>query len=274
MDVIRCKTFKKKFSNCLLVAVLQAMLAICRGVYMKRLDKFLVEMSVASRSTVKDMAKKGRITVNGEVVKASDVKIDENMDVVSVDGQVIAFSDMEYFMLNKPAGVITATLDKKAKTVLDLIDERTRNDLFPVGRLDKDTEGLLLITNDGDLAHRLLAPKKHVDKIYYADIDGIVTDEHVRRFAEGLTLLDGTQVMPGELTVIETDMAKNTSKIQLTIHEGKFHQVKRMFEAVGCSVTYLKRLSMGPLELDAALAPGEYRRLTDEEINMLKEATA
>ena len=256
------------------MAVLQAMLAICRGVYMKRLDKFLVEMSVASRSTVKDMAKKGRITVNGEVVKASDVKIDENMDVVSVDGHVIAFSDMEYFMLNKPAGVITATLDKKAKTVLDLIDERTRNDLFPVGRLDKDTEGLLLITNDGDLAHRLLAPKKHVDKVYYADIDGIVTDEHVRRFAEGLTLLDGTQVMPGELTVLETDMAKNTSKIQLTIHEGKFHQVKRMFEAVGCSVTYLKRLSMGPLELDAALAPGEYRRLTDEEINMLKEATA
>ena len=256
------------------MAVLQAMLAICRGVYMKRLDKFLVEMSVASRSTVKDMAKKGRITVNGEVVKASDVKIDENMDVVSVDGHVIAFSDMEYFMLNKPAGVITATLDMKAKTVLDLIDERTRNDLFPVGRLDKDTEGLLLITNDGDLAHRLLAPKKHVDKIYYADIDGIVTDEHVRRFAEGLTLLDGTQVMPGELTVLETDMAKNTSKIQLTIHEGKFHQVKRMFEAVGCSVTYLKRLSMGPLELDAALAPGEYRRLTDEEINMLKEATA
>lgn len=241
---------------------------------MKRLDKFLVEMSVASRSTIKDMAKKGRITVNGEVVKASDVKIDENIDVVAVDGQVIAFSDTEYFMLNKPAGVITATLDKKAKTVLDLIDERTRNDLFPVGRLDKDTEGLLLITNDGNLAHRLLAPKKHVDKVYYADIDGIVTDEHVRRFAEGLTLLDGTPVMPGELAVLDTDTDAGTSRIQLTIHEGKFHQVKRMFEAVGCSVTYLKRLSMGPLALDEKLAPGEYRRLTDEEINMLKEATA
>lgn len=231
-------------------------------------------MSVASRSTIKDMAKKGRITVNGEVVKASDVKIDENIDVVAVDGQVIAFSDTEYFMLNKPAGVITATLDKKAKTVLDLIDERTRNDLFPVGRLDKDTEGLLLITNDGNLAHRLLAPKKHVDKVYYADIDGIVTDEHVRRFAEGLTLLDGTPVMPGELAVLDTDTDAGTSRIQLTIHEGKFHQVKRMFEAVGCSVTYLKRLSMGPLALDEKLAPGEYRRLTDEEINMLKEATA
>lgn len=241
---------------------------------MKRLDKFLVEMSVASRSVIKEMAKKGRITVNGEVVKASDIKIDENSDVIAVDGQVIAFSDMEYFMLNKPAGVITATMDKKAKTVLDLIDERTRNDLFPVGRLDKDTEGLLLITNDGDLAHRLLAPKKHVDKIYYADIRGIVTKEHVELFAAGITLLDGTPVMPGELVILEVDEEEHTSKIQLTIHEGKFHQVKRMFEAVGTEVTYLKRLSMGPLALDTALKPGEYRRLTEEEINLLKEATA
>ncbi len=241
---------------------------------MKRLDKFLVEMSVASRSVIKEMAKKGRITVNGEVAKASDIKIDENSDVIAVDGQVITFSDMEYFMLNKPAGVITATMDKKAKTVLDLIDERTRNDLFPVGRLDKDTEGLLLITNDGDLAHRLLAPKKHVDKVYYADIHGIVTKEHVELFAAGITLLDGTPVMPGELVILEVDEEEHTSKIQLTIHEGKFHQVKRMFEAVGTEVTYLKRLSMGPLVLDAMLKPGEYRRLTEEEINLLKEATA
>ena len=241
---------------------------------MKRLDKFLVEMSVASRSTIKDMAKKGRITVNGQIVKASDTKIDESADVVAVDGQVIAFSSTEYFMLNKPAGVITATLDKKAKTVLDLLHERTRNDLFPVGRLDKDTEGLLLITNDGDLAHRLLAPKKHVDKVYYADIRGVVTDEHVRQFASGLTLSDGTAVMPGELVVLDVDSTAKTSRIRLTIHEGKFHQVKRMFEAVGTEVTYLKRLSMGPLSLDENLLPGEYRRLTDEEINMLKEATA
>ena len=241
---------------------------------MKRLDKFLVEMSVASRSTIKDMAKKGRITVNGQIVKASDTKIDESADVVAVDGQVIAFSSTEYFMLNKPAGVITATLDKKAKTVLDLLDERTRNDLFPIGRLDKDTEGLLLITNDGDLAHRLLAPKKHVDKVYYADIRGVVTDEHVRQFASGLTLSDGTAVMPGELVVLDVDSTAKTSRIRLTIHEGKFHQVKRMFEAVGTEVTYLKRLSMGPLSLDENLLPGEYRRLTDEEINMLKEATA
>ena len=241
---------------------------------MKRLDKFLVEMSVASRSTIKDMAKKGRITVNGQIVKASDTKIDESADVVAVDGQVIAFSSTEYFMLNKPAGVITATLDKKATTVLDLLDERTRNDLFPVGRLDKDTEGLLLITNDGDLAHRLLAPKKHVDKVYYADIRGVVTDEHIRQFASGLTLSDGTAVMPGELVILDVDSTAGTSSIRLTIHEGKFHQVKRMFEAVGTEVTYLKRLSMGPLSLDEKLSPGEYRRLTDEEINMLKEATA
>ena len=177
---------------------------------MKRLDKFLVEMSVASRSVI----------------------------------------------------------------VLDLIDERTRNDLFPVGRLDKDTEGLLLITNDGDLAHRLLAPKKHVDKVYYADIHGLVTKEHVELFSSGITLLDGTPVMPGELVILEVNEAEHTSKIRLTIHEGKFHQVKRMFEAVGTEVTYLKRLSMGPLALDAELKPGEYRRLTEEEINLLKEATA
>ena len=241
---------------------------------MKRLDKYLVEMSVASRSTIKEMARKGRITVNGTTVKASDIKIDEDNDIVAVDGQIIAYSHMEYFMLNKPAGVITATEDKHAATVLDLIKERVRNDLFPVGRLDKDTEGLLLITNDGDLAHRLLAPKKHVDKVYFAIIEGIVTEAHIRVFASGMKLLDGTEVMPGELEILEVNKKEGTSRIRLTIHEGKFHQVKRMFEAVGTEVIYLKRLSMGPLVLDNALLPGEYRRLTDEELAMLKAATA
>lgn len=240
---------------------------------MKRLDKYLVEMSVASRSTIKEMARKGRITVNGTTVKASDIKIDEDNDIVAVDGQIIAYSHMEYFMLNKPAGVITATEDKHAATVLDLIKERVRNDLFPVGRLDKDTEGLLLITNDGDLAHRLLAPKKHVDKVYFAIIEGIVTEAHIRVFASGMKLLDGTDIMPGELEILEVNEEDATSRILLTIHEGKFHQVKRMFEAVGTEVVYLKRLSMGPLVLDDALAPGEYRRLTDEELAMLKAAT-
>lgn len=240
---------------------------------MKRLDKYLVEMSVASRSTIKEMARKGRITVNGTTVKASDIKIDEDNDIVAVDGQIIAYSHMEYFMLNKPAGVITATEDKHAATVLDLIKERVRNDLFPVGRLDKDTEGLLLITNDGDLAHCLLAPKKHVDKVYFAIIEGIVTEAHIRVFASGMKLLDGTDIMPGELEILEVNEEDATSRILLTIHEGKFHQVKRMFEAVGTEVVYLKRLSMGPLVLDDALAPGEYRRLTDEELAMLKAAT-
>ena len=155
-----------------------------------------------------------------------------------------------------------------------MIFPSSRMTVFTVGRLDKDTEGLLLITNDGDLAHRLLAPKKHVDKVYYADIRGVVTDEHIRQFASGLTLSDGTAVMPGELVILDVDSTAGTSSIRLTIHEGKFHQVKRMFEAVGTEVTYLKRLSMGPLSLDEKLSPGEYRRLTDEEINMLKEATA
>ena len=240
---------------------------------MKRLDKYLVEMSVASRSTIKEMARKGRITVNGTTVKASDIKIDEDNDIVAVDGQIIAYSHMEYFMLNKPAGVITATEDKHAATVLDLIKERVRNDLFPVGRLDKDTEGLLLITNDGDLAHRLLAPKKHVDKVYFAIIEGIVTEAHIRVFASGMKLLDGTDIMPGELEILEVNEEDATSRILLTIHEGKFYQVKRMFEAVGTEVVYLKRISMGPLVLDDALAPGEYRRLTDEELAMLKAAT-
>lgn len=237
-----------------------------------RLDKFLVEMSIGSRSTIKDMAKKGRICVNGEVIKASDYKIDENSDIITVDGERIVYAQTEYFMLNKPAGVITATEDKHTMTVMELISEHTRNDLFPVGRLDKDTEGLLLITNDGELAHRLLAPKKHVDKVYYARIEGIVTEEHVKLFASGMCLKDGTAVMPGKLEILSVDDAEGCSEIRLTIHEGKFHQVKRMFEAADKRVIYLKRLSMGPLVLDDKLAPGQYRRLNDEELNALNNA--
>lgn len=236
-----------------------------------RLDKFLVEMGVGSRSQIKEIAKKGRISVNGEVCKLSDYKIDEINDKVTVDGNEIGYTQIEYYMLNKPAGVISATEDKHTKTVLDLIDTKVRNDLFPVGRLDKDTEGLLLITNDGDLCHRLLSPKKHVDKVYYADIEGIVTGEHIKQFADGLTLTDGTKVFPAVLEIVETNTNDGTSKILLTIHEGKFHQVKRMFEAVGCTVTYLKRLSMGPLKLDENLPIGSYRKLTEEEIKELYE---
>lgn len=236
-----------------------------------RLDKFLVLMNIGSRSQIKEMAKKGRISVNGESIKNSDYKIDENSDVIIVDGEQIVYLEKIYIMLHKPAGIITATEDKNAKTVLDLIDERTRNDLFPVGRLDKDTEGLLLITNDGDLAHRLLSPKKHVDKVYYAKVDGMVKTEHTEMFAEGFELSDGTKVMPSILEIIKSD--NNKSEIKLTIHEGKFHQVKRMMEAVDCKVTYLKRLSMGPLVLDDNLPLGKYRHLSKEEIIALNKAT-
>ena len=171
-------------------------------------------------------------------------------------------------MINKPAGVISATEDKKQTTVVELIDERKRKDLFPVGRLDKDTEGLLLITNDGELAHRLLSPKKHVDKVYYAEIEGRVNEEDVQKFKDGIQIDEEFTALPAELVILESG---ETSKIEVTIREGKFHQIKRMFHAVGKEVIYLKRLSMGTLELDESLELGEYRKLTEEELNALME---
>jgi 16S rRNA pseudouridine516 synthase len=167
--------------------------------------------------------------------------------------------------------VVSATEDKVSTTVLDLLKESRRKDLFPVGRLDKDTEGLLLVTNDGELAHRLLAPKKHVDKTYFAKIDGVVTDEDVASFETGLDIGEKNRTMPAKLVILHVDEEKETSEIRITIQEGKFHQVKRMFEAVGKTVTYLKRLSMGSLVLDEGLLPGEARRLTDEEVEGLRK---
>ena len=169
-------------------------------------------------------------------------------------------------MLHKPAGVISATTDAKDKTVIDLIESKKRKDLFPVGRLDKDTEGLLLITNDGELAHRLLSPKKHVDKVYFAKVKGVVTEEDQRIFAEGVSLGKGEMAKPSRLEILVSD---EISEIRLTIQEGKFHQVKRMFLSVGKEVIYLKRLSMGTLQLDENLALGEYRPLTEEELKQL-----
>ena len=187
------------------------------------------------------------------------------------NGQPVSYVSYEYYMLNKPAGVISATEDRKDTTVLDLIKDKKRKDLFPVGRLDKDTEGLLLITNDGDLAHRLLAPKKHVDKVYYAKIRGKVTEEDVKQFEKGLNI--GTENKP-EMTrpaSLEILTSADESQIRLTIHEGKFHQVKRMFLAVGKEVTYLKRERMGTLCLDENLKPGEYRPLTKEEMEHVRK---
>lgn len=244
-----------------------------------RLDKFLVEMNRGSRSQIKDAAKKGRIRVNGEPEKKTDRKIDPGQDTVTFDGEAVVYQAWEYYMLNKPQGVVSATEDNLHRTVIDLIEDAARKDLFPVGRLDIDTEGLLLITNDGDLAHRLLSPARHVDKQYYARIEGHLPPDAVSRMAEGLTLKDGTEVKPAKLEIIERIEEENFAGsgernprvgILLTIQEGKFHQVKRMFEALDCRVVFLKRLSMGSLKLDESLQPGEYRKLTEEELKKLK----
>ena len=236
---------------------------------MIRLDKYLADMSIGTRQEVKKYIRQGRVKINEDIIKKPEYKIREDEDKITFDGAPVAYETFEYYMLNKPAGVISATEDKRDKTVLDLIKEKKRKDLFPVGRLDKDTEGLLLITNDGALAHRLLSPKKHVDKCYYAKISGGVTEEDVRVFKERINI--GTQeepewTMPAELKILEKG---TVSRIRLTIREGKFHQVKRMFLAVGQEVVYLKRECMGALVLDEELAPGEYRKLTDSELKSI-----
>ena len=232
---------------------------------MIRLDKFLVEMDRGIRSQIKEAAKKGRIQVNGKVEKKTDLKINPDKDSVMFDGAPVAYRQFEYYMLHKPQGVVSASEDKRHKTVIDLIDGEKRYDLFPVGRLDIDTEGLLLLTNDGDLAHRLLAPKKHVDKTYLAWILGTLPPDSAERMAAGMILNDGTPVKPGRLEIIGL-LENGMTEIRLTIQEGKFHQVKRMFEALDCKVEYLKRLSMGSLKLDENLKLGEYRRLTEAEL--------
>ena len=192
----------------------------------------------------------------------------EDNDLVQVGGKTVVYVTQEYYMLYKPAGVLSATRDRNEKTVVDLIDKKNRKDLFPVGRLDKDTEGLLLITNDGELAHQLLSPKKHVSKVYFAVLDGKITKEQVNCLKKGIELEMGVVTLPASVCVLTADNEK--SEVEITIYEGKFHQVKRMFEAVGLRVTYLKRLSMGTLVLDQALKKGEYRALTEEELEQLK----
>ena len=231
-----------------------------------RLDKYLAEMGVGTRQEVKKQIRQGKAAVNGTVVKAADTKIDETSDEVTISGRNISYVSYEYYMLNKPAGVVSATEDRRDTTVIDLIKEKKRKDLFPVGRLDKDTEGLLLITNDGELAHRLLSPKKHVDKVYYAKVQGKVDESDVKAFADGVDIGDDTPVKSADLRILKSG---EESEIELTITEGRFHQVKRMFHAVGKEVIYLKRLSMGSLALDKTLTKGEYRSLTEEEIKKL-----
>lgn len=235
---------------------------------MMRLDKFLCETGFGTRSQVKELLKKGQVTVNGVAAKRPEQKIDEHKDQITCQGKTASYEKYVYYMLHKPAGVVSATEDKREKTVLDLLKSEDRRDgIFPVGRLDKDTEGFLLLTDDGDLAHRLLSPRKHVDKTYYAKIAGSVTEAHIERFREGLDIGDEKKTLPAMLEILASKT--ETSEIRITIHEGRFHQVKRMFEAVGCKVTYLKRLSMGAVALDETLAPGEYRPLNEKERELL-----
>lgn len=227
-----------------------------------RLDKFLAAIPIGSRSQVKDIIKAGRVSVNDTVATRPEIKIDTELDTVTVDKEKVFLSEKVYYMLNKPAGVITATTDRHRQTVMDLLSDK-RRDLFPVGRLDIDTEGLLLITNDGELGHELLSPKHHVDKTYFVRTDLDIPEQAERHFAEGVDLGD-FKSMPARLEEI------SKRECRLTIQEGKYHQVKRMFESEGVRVIYLKRLSMGALELDDSLALGESRALTQEELLCLK----
>ena len=211
-----------------------------------RLDKYLSEMGAGSRSDLKKAIRAGRVTVNGSVIRDASIHVRED-DEVRLDGEPVAYEEYVYYMLHKPAGVISATEDKRQQTVLDLIDERQRKGLFPVGRLDRDTEGLLLITNDGELAHRLLSPKRHVDKVYFARLDGPVSEAERKLFAEGLRVDETLTALPADLEILDPP-----SEVRVTIREGKFHQVKRMFEA-------------------ESLPIGEYRRLTYEELSAIME---
>ncbi len=231
-----------------------------------RIDKFLADAGYGTRKEVKGLLKKGGVTLNGMVVKDPSVGVRPKEDAVAVDGSSVSYEKYHYYMLNKPAGVVSATEDAREKTVLDLLSERERKGLFPVGRLDKDTTGLLLLTDDGELAHRLLSPKKHVDKTYLAVLDRAVTEHEVKLFAEGLAVDKDFTALPATLEIL------SEHEVHITIREGKFHQVKRMFETVGRRVLKLKRISMGALVLDEELKEGEYRRLKEEEERLLKGA--
>ncbi|VIG14000.1 pseudouridine synthase [Clostridioides difficile] len=235
----------------------------------QRIDKILSNLGYGSRSEIKKCCKQGSVVVNGSEVSNPGTQVDTENDEILFNGEEVIYREYIYLMMNKPDGYVSATTDKYDPTVLDLIDlSYLAFEPFPVGRLDKDTEGLLVLTNDGKLSHRVLSPKKHVPKTYYAKIDGVVTEEDVEAFLEGVVLDDGYKTMPSQLNILKSD---DESEIELTIHEGKFHQVKRMFESVGKKVVYLKRLSMGNLKLDESLELGEYRELTDEEIKLIEE---
>lgn len=239
-----------------------------------RLDKFLGLMGVGTRKQIKEYVKNGRCQVNGIVVSKADIHVDENKDVISFDGNELGYSKYHYFMLYKPQGVVSATTDGRNTTVLDLLADENVKGLSPAGRLDIDTEGLLLLTDDGGLIHRLLSPKKHVDKVYEVHLANALSENDIDRLQKGLDIGDKKDngdidyTLPAKVIDKGLDN-ENRPVVHLIIHEGRFHQVKRMMEAVDNEVLFLKRLSMGPLVLDENLIPGEYRKLTDEELAAL-----
>ena len=234
-----------------------------------RLDKCLADCGLGTRSEVKSLLKAKRITINGKVVTNGKVQVNPETDEILFDGEKIQYEEFVYIMMNKPKGVVSATEDNLHKTVLDLIDPvYFKKGVFPVGRLDIDTHGLLLLTNDGELAHRLLSPKKHVTKIYQARVEGVMTAEDVTAFEKGIVLSDGTECMPASLDILST--TQDESIVQIHLKEGKFHQVKRMVKACGKTVVDLERLTMGPLRLDKEVALGESRPLTEEERQSLE----
>ena len=235
---------------------------------MIRIDKYLADAGFGSRTQVKELIRKKQVLVNGTVVCRPEEKIDPLRDRVAVQGEAVNHGEFCYYMLNKPAGLVSATKDEKEKTVLSLFDGSPGRNLFPVGRLDKDTTGLLLITDDGALAHRLLSPRHHVDKTYFVIAEGRITEEDVRKLETGVEIGEKKPTMPAEVSLM--DAGESESAVFLTIREGKFHQVKRMFAALGHPVRSLKRIAMGSLKLDATLKEGSFRPLTEEEINALK----
>ncbi|MGT2847058.1 pseudouridine synthase [Streptococcus massiliensis] len=236
-----------------------------------RLDKFLTDCGIGTRSQVKAILKQKRIRVNGKIENSGKIQVKENQDQITLDRKILTHETFVYYMLNKPQGVISATEDERHKTVLDLLDPAARHkEVFPVGRLDIDTEGLLLLTNNGALAHALLSPKKHVEKTYLARISGVMTKEDQERFRAGISLKDFT-CQPAQLKILEVNEDEQTSLVEVTIAEGKFHQVKRMVAACGKEVTYLKRLSMGSLQLDPSLKLGEFHRLTPSELKSFEK---
>lgn len=242
-----------------------------------RLDKLLANVTTGSRKEVRQWIRKRRVTVDEEIVLQPEIKVDPDRQDVCLDGKGIRYQPFEYYMLYKPQGVVSATTDRDKPTVVSLISESCRRDLFPVGRLDIDTEGLLLLTNDGELAHQLLSPRHHVDKTYLVQIQGLLSNEDIQILEQGMDIGDTTLTMPAHVESHQSkwnpampDVGEYT-EVLLTIQEGRYHQVKRMFGALGKPVVSLKRIRMGSLVLDEKLEPGQYRRLTKEEIDRLKQ---